>query len=287
MNGGDQNFGVVSTPSASISSGSSAPIASGSASSFSSGPAAPISLAQPQKKSKKPFLIAGIIAVLVLFIGIIVFFAINHKTTSDSDAHDAVWSFYYESSYQDLVAIYDNSVGLTPKLDKATPALLFPLSYDSIERLKSMTESVRESYQDFSKINNISGIDNFSTTKKNVSTTLDSIESNINLLSDFFDAFTRPIYEAHSGSKNISCEQGDSMAPLLNNSNQNIKAAADDFFSLYCEVAKIGARNSADLIEQATATKLSQASASLNSALKAIEDSGKTALENIISELEK
>ena len=250
MNGGDQNFGVFS----------------------GSDPVISLAPATPQKPKKRfLFPVVVIILLIVILFGALIVF--KTQSTPNSESYQTLRAFYSDSSYQDLVDLYDLGVGLQPNLkaDAVTP--LFPISQSLLEDLKNRLSAVEESFKTLPGSISL---------KSDLETSLSNLRYNINLLSDFFDAFVDPIYKAHSGEITVSCEKSSAINELFSSA----PSAADAYFNLYCETIKVGVKKSAKIIKESTREAYEIAVASLNSTLKTVEDL-RPKIETLLTEAEK
>lgn len=213
---------------------------------FSSGD---VYVGAPEKKSRKKWVIIGLVGVVAIGIVIAVVMLILglNKKVDRGVAYDALWQLS-DKNYNVLVDAYDGAVGFGGERD--IEGWIFPVSEDRLNALKDMVSASMENY---GKVNELSGtVDGVSDelnallpiVKKNVGNTLASMEKNVSVLAQFYEAFIGPLYAAAEGGDIGVCTKTDKINVLLDTDDANVRTAAEKYYAVQCAMLNSMKNNS-------------------------------------------
>lgn len=235
-------------------------------------------------------IIAVIVGVVVAVVAVaVVILALGFgRGSSSSDIYSTLWNFYYSASYQDLVEGYDLKVGKTPHLQSEDNDVVFPVSDGWISSINEEIESSRVAYEELAKLspNSLSGDGRkeFDSIIKNTKNTMDIIESNVGIISDFYDAFIVPLNDLYREGKAISCVKTEAISALIN--NPIFGSAANTYFSAYCKtIETYYDADKRDILQGEILGLVDEALGSLDAALSDVEDTSENEIEKLLSEL--
>ena len=250
----------------------------------------------PEKKSKKPVIIIAVSVLAIVTVGVaVLFFTRQDKPTVTQDAQPLVEDFY--GKYQTLLTTYESFVGFNREAlqqQVADSDDVFPILIADIEEIGaslSQTEAALKGLDGITMpINGLSDEENanFTTAKSVVTTAITDIKSNMDLISNIYDAFISPLYfAAMSGDVPADCVENDARRSLLESSDKSVTEVAKLYNQVYC----MGLDTLADKtgVDDALRQKLVSAGESLVSLLKPLDESatGVELFANVEKALEK
>ena len=245
-------------------------------------------------RSKKPLIIGGIIAIVAIITLLILLPIISkgnsNKTIVSKETSEKLSEL--ESEYELLLSKY-RSVGYNPTNDNISieneDVSFLPVEKDEVLGISESINTVNSKISSLKEENLKSELSNlyedYSSIEEKISSTTKTMENNVAILNKFLNAFLEPIDKIYSGIIPASegCETTNNMTQLINDDNQKISSAAENYQSAYCEIVEI-VKSGGDLNQRSV--KRTTAKKSLAQALSTI-DKKETALEDLKSLISK
>jgi hypothetical protein len=200
------------------------------------------------KKSKKKFLffvITGIALVGIITVVLISVFkplvAPNSPDTTRREAYTLLWEFN-DNDYSYLIELYEASIGLSAERD--IEEWIFPTSRERLEQISAALGASKKNYENLLKITgSIDGATqeeskSVERIKERAGVTLRAIDTNVNLLNKFVEAFIDPLYDASEqlagGAEIKKCNKTDAINFLLNSKDEAIRLSAEKYYAVQC-----------------------------------------------------
>lgn len=186
-----------------------------------------------------------IIIIIVAGIFLVSLFAVvggankKNNSTSLDEFYSSLSEFKLE--YNIFLNEYESYIGFEPTFE-ISEGDIFPISTLSMDEFVDQKEKVANlssKIVDY-KATSSSGFsdeqkNNLSELKKKINDQISSMSANVELLSQFYDVFYKPIFEQlKSDKKQSNCVVSDEMQSLLDSKNKNISEAASLSKDAYC-----------------------------------------------------
>lgn len=248
------------------------------------------SFPSPRKPIKKIALIAmSIIIAIAVIVFLITFFVIKPNRGSVSEVYSRLWNFYYDASYQDLVENYNVGIARMERARESEFPLLFPFTEGWIEQIERNLDTVKSSYSEMenTKTGSLSNDQKklFNEASKGAKFTVDTIESNLNTISKFYDAFIAPLNALDEG-KALSCSKNNEMTSLINDSNTS--DAANKYYAVYCKVVDgYSGVDDWDALMNNVSSQTINAAESLDTLLEEVDKTVDEKIKKLLDELEE
>ena len=265
---------------------------------------------QKSNKKKKIATVSAVITILVILITVVSVFLINYNSNSvsKSEVYSAVADFYYgyynepidwsngvvdftsisDNSYKNLLDKYNTMIGFIPDLRQTTGLILFPFTDGWITDFNKDYEAVQVLYQ---KIQNLYSneltkdqeqiLEDIKTSSRK---NLDIMHSNVSMLSDFYDAFAKPIYQLYSGKNIITCAPTEEISTLLQ--SPETSSVAEKYYLAYCEAIELHDTTEDSYMMVSTMTTSLEASEAMDEVLITIDPDSTIQIESFLEELE-
>lgn len=243
----------------------------------------------PRRPIKKIIiLLLSVVVAIAVIILLVVFLVIKPNQGDVSEVYSKLWSFYYDSSYQDLVTNYNAGVERMKLMQEGETPLIFPFTEGWITQTKQSLETVRTSYSDIEnvKVGSLSSNQKkeFNDILKDTKSAMDTIESNVNTISSFYNAFIAPLNTLDEG-KSLSCSKTEKISALISDSSTS--DAANKYFTVYCEVIDDYSNiDDWEAFMDSISSQTMEASKSFGTLLKDVDSANEEKIKKLLSGLE-
>ncbi len=245
------------------------------------------------------FILLGIAFLIIASFSIILTTHTKIDETARTETQETIWRFNGEV-YEDFLDTYDRLIGFQPHLSmNKGSTILYPLNQQLLENLNETLRRTQERYADMNQINLRKSLtSNEQKTYRillgEVDSTLQTIQSNLGILSDFYDAFILPVMSAaESNATNLRCATTAEMNVLLQSDDQNIANTAEQYYELYCMTVQsdidLSAEDAVQKVQDLTYNKALAAAQALSECLLTADyaQSSENNIELLLEELAK
>lgn len=210
-----------------------------------------LNMNQPKQSKKGLFIaLAGLAVAAVVALVVMVVMPKNGAENKISTDDEFNYFVEFAGDYSELYYLYSSNISAFSS--DANNSMAFPISSAAIAQIKTVLGEVERT---FSILNNSEILLSNPEIKSQIASTISKITINMELISNYYDAFIAPLWGLYDGNVEVlTCEETDAISALLADVTSEV---AEEYFAFYCSF--ISMYNSGNFDESKIVPQIKQA----------------------------